>query len=367
MNINRNNYEEFFLLYADNELTAAERAEVGLFLSENPDLEGDLRMFCETVLIPEPGVVMENKFTLYRNEKDFINTHNCEEIFVLYHDNELNIYEQAETEKFLVDYPATQKLFSELQECRLKPEVLLYGNKTSLYRKEKRAKIVPLIWWRAAAAVVIISLSIYGGLSYFNRQPANDLANKTTIQQKNNKIVPINIDKVKSADEIIATNENDAKVKEEVNQVFEQTTKDKIEKTLLVKKNKQVLPEALQIKNDQVDKKDFATNQLPAVSNQVNTLLITGNEPQVNNFGLATKQILQLPEIANENINNIRAYNEDEQSNKDNYVFYNVSEEKFKKSKVGIFLRKAKRVVTRNTFLGGSRGKIASVDLVPGK
>ena len=39
MNVNRNNYEEFFLLYADNELTDLQKAEVLMFLKENKDLE----------------------------------------------------------------------------------------------------------------------------------------------------------------------------------------------------------------------------------------------------------------------------------------------------------------------------------------
>ena len=53
MNINRDNYEEFFVLYIDKELNAAERAAVDAFLNQHPDLRTEFEMLQETVLPPD--------------------------------------------------------------------------------------------------------------------------------------------------------------------------------------------------------------------------------------------------------------------------------------------------------------------------
>ena len=69
MNINRHNYETFFLLYADNELSASERKAVELFVQENADLETELHSILETKL-PEEIIKFTGKGQLYKNEID---------------------------------------------------------------------------------------------------------------------------------------------------------------------------------------------------------------------------------------------------------------------------------------------------------
>ncbi|MBO9570907.1 MAG: hypothetical protein J7497_01660, partial [Chitinophagaceae bacterium] len=69
MLINRTNYEEFFLLYVDGELSAGDRIAVEKFASEHPDLLEELNLLKETVLVPENEIVFEGKEKLYKKEE----------------------------------------------------------------------------------------------------------------------------------------------------------------------------------------------------------------------------------------------------------------------------------------------------------
>jgi len=61
MNINRNNYEEYFLLYADNELIDSEKVEVIMFLKNNKDLEKEFVMINNTISKPDISVGLADK------------------------------------------------------------------------------------------------------------------------------------------------------------------------------------------------------------------------------------------------------------------------------------------------------------------
>ena len=50
MNINLDNYESFFLLHVDNELSAAQRKELDEFLRNYPYLQAELDQLKETIL-----------------------------------------------------------------------------------------------------------------------------------------------------------------------------------------------------------------------------------------------------------------------------------------------------------------------------
>jgi hypothetical protein len=68
MEINRINYEKFFLLYLDRELSPVEKQEVEKFLAENTDLQKEFKLLQQTVLVPQ-DFVFEQKELLYRKEE----------------------------------------------------------------------------------------------------------------------------------------------------------------------------------------------------------------------------------------------------------------------------------------------------------
>src|SRR5438046_3448547 len=112
MNINRNNYEEYFLLYADKELSAEQKNMVESFVQQNPDLEEEFVMLQQSVVKPDNNITLEAKSSLFKKEllqqDQYINQTNYEEKFLLYTDNELNSSEIEEREKFVLANPALQ-------------------------------------------------------------------------------------------------------------------------------------------------------------------------------------------------------------------------------------------------------------------
>ena len=174
MSINRNNYEEFFMLYADNELPAAQRRQVEEFVAGNPDLKHELELFQQFKLSPDTRVVFENKASLLKQEGlAGIAMDNYESYFVLYADNELSNNEKAEVEDFVYRHPSLQDEFELLQQLRLTADNhIVFKNKEALYRHEKDEKIIPFRWWRIAVAAAV--LLFVSGMLWINSSKKDD-------------------------------------------------------------------------------------------------------------------------------------------------------------------------------------------------
>jgi len=157
--ITRYNYEEYFLLYVDNELSDAERKTVEKFIQQNPDLREELTMLQQSIIQPGTNISFPNKDLLLKQteESTLINLSNYEEYFLLYVDNELDHGAKKDIEAFILENPSLQNEFNLLQLAKLEPGAdSVFEGKEGLYKKEEKRRSIPLGWMSAAAVAILL-------------------------------------------------------------------------------------------------------------------------------------------------------------------------------------------------------------------
>lgn len=192
MNINRHNYEEFFLMYVDGELNNHQQQMVEAFVQQNADLQIELDMLLETKLIADDSIVF-NKSVLYKNEADAINASNAEEKFLLYVDNELNVHAKTEVETFVLQHPAFQNNFTALKNTVLPVENIVCPDKESLYKKEEQPVVFMWVKRLSVAAAILFFAVLAWQLIPSNKVQTgigSSVASNTE-NSKKNEVVPV--------------------------------------------------------------------------------------------------------------------------------------------------------------------------------
>lgn len=152
MSINRDNYEEYFILYTDNELSPAERMAVEQFVQENPDMQAELQLFLHTKL-PEEEVVFADKASLLKAPETSV----WEESMLLEIDGELDTNGRLQLEEIIKSNPVARRDWETLQQTRLQADTsIVFPDKASLYRKEQSTRVVFMRRIRIAAAAVLL-------------------------------------------------------------------------------------------------------------------------------------------------------------------------------------------------------------------
>lgn len=201
MNVNRNNFEEFCLLYLDNELSNEERLELEAFVVENPDLAVELELLQQLKLgLPDEAPMLEDKSMLLRSsafERKSINAENYETYFLLYTDGELNEQGRSDTEQFLAEHPELQREFLALRATRLAAEPVSFPDKSLLYKRTTQpARITVMRWWRVAAAAAVILGAVWIGFNAGSRsgadQPVAQISKKSNAGKADKTVVPSN-------------------------------------------------------------------------------------------------------------------------------------------------------------------------------
>ena len=359
MNIDRDNYEEYFLLYADNELTDSEKAEVLMFVKHNKDLEEEFRMIHHTISKPDMNLELTDKSFLFRNSQtSFINENNYEEVFVLYHDNELTQNEKRETEEFVSLHKELKNEFELIGLARLTPESsVVFLNKKLLYKKEKSGRVVPMMFWRMLAAAAFIGFGLWFTSLYFKKPAKSNIitAHSGPAKSSSPKIEKTILPEKKTTETVAQSSELTAKNPEAV----KNDKKEKRQKVLYQKTNNST-GVVKNILNVQKSTEKNITNQLPEKINNetIASNIEIKNIPKDEISSIA--KIDPSKELAQNAVqdNNVElnpgtyakpaSYVSNMDNDNQNYVFYDVTADKFKKTKVGGFLKKVKRVVERN-------------------
>ncbi len=182
MNITRHNYEEYFILYMDNELGSEDRHRVELFVQENPDLNEALDWLLQSRLVPDASLVFDNKEQLMKTSGvESINITNYEEWLLLYTDNELTFEQKTAVEKFASDHPAIQEELALLAKTKFEPEQeIIFRHKEVLYRQEEKIRVIAINWRKiAVAAALLIAVSTTGLIILNNKKDEIAIARET--------------------------------------------------------------------------------------------------------------------------------------------------------------------------------------------
>ncbi|MGZ4011570.1 MAG: hypothetical protein ACXVLF_11495 [Flavisolibacter sp.] len=166
--IHLGNYEEFFILYMDNELSEDQVKMVDEFLVAHPDLKAEFEILMSTKL-PMEEFSFDKKDLLADNMK----LSSVDEELLLYIDNELPSDKKKTVEFELASNKHYQLEHQLLLKTKLdRSEAIPYPDKKELYRRTERV-VSMKVWMRVAAAAVII---VVAGIVYFENPPSVPLA-----------------------------------------------------------------------------------------------------------------------------------------------------------------------------------------------
>ena len=189
MEITQHNYEHYFLMYIDNELSGEEMAAVNDFIMQYPNYANKLEALQQLKISPDT-LIYENKFSLYKlSEQD--------EQSITYLDNEMTSEEKASFENKLSANTSLQSTVKQWQATFIAPPTTIEiapNFKNSLYKNS--AQIKPL-WatvtfkrWASVAAILLVVIG-YNLFNAENKQEASSFTNTNGVKTELNKAAVI--------------------------------------------------------------------------------------------------------------------------------------------------------------------------------
>ncbi len=362
MLINRNNYEDFFLLYADDELLADERKAVEDFIAENEDLRVELDLIIASVL-PMEEIPLADKSFLY---KEIIFDASIHEKLLLKLDNELAVDELNTVDSLITNNEILKNEYNLLATTKLdSSEKIVFEDKHLLYKRE-RDNVVIFRFARWAAAAILIGFVVLLGEKFFNNRTTSN-SGIAIIQPKGN---GNNSTQIVTNTDNISTVAPDV-IKEQNNVATIEETKEKsssVSKRIISGKESKIKTNTVIVKDEVPSDKQ---NEL-ALLNKVQ-IEIDKNATKSNDVGVPEMDLVKNPSIAKlatkddkiiplENTYK-QALSFTEMEKSENKILY-MDEDDVKRTKVGGFFRKVKRFVERTAKIKtGNNIQIAGFEI----
>jgi hypothetical protein len=345
-------------------LSIPERNALELFVQENADLQEELDMLKQSI-VKADDIVFKGKSKLFKPE---IISAETEEQLLLHLDGELATAEVEELETALINDNSLATQFQLLQQTKLSPaDKIVFVNKELLYRKEDN-KVIPFGWWKLAVAAVFIGFGIWGTAVYLNsKAPVNSNATASNAGIKpteNVKNTPVVIPPV-------VTNENSVALASTTNKIEKEVPKNitkaidpiKIQEVISNENKSLVTEQKIKNQPDNHLPKPYFENINSTESNKKDLASVTPQTLQnaLGNIDITAKDNKVKPATANNNVYTA-AFTDNSDENKEDR--FSLSEDEPKKSKLSGFLRKAKRVLERNTKMksGDDNVKVANLE-----
>ncbi len=303
MIINRNNYEEYFLLYNDNELTEKERLMVEEFVQLNADLRVEFELMKELKLDPADEIRFD-KSSLYKPitlQDNILQPTADQEKLLLFIDNEMNEEDKVKLESELKVNPILRKEFELLNKLKMTSDLsIVHPDKASLYKKEEQpASIIRITWIRVAVAAVFVLMM---GLLFMNKTSEPTAVVPIIAEVSEPELKSVDQQNAKKVESIVIGDKNDA----------DGTTNQKTENAGVKLSDATVNDQAGKGHNNTVQSqkgiKTEMVKRLPSVSNKTNNQITQGvavvKQPAFNSkIGSETKQGISTEEIATTTLN----------------------------------------------------------------
>ena len=338
MLITRNNYETFFLLYADNELRANERLAVEDFILENEDLRRELNMTLAAVLTAD-DFSFTQKAALYKNS--FVDG-SLQEKLLLKIDNELFIEELDELNKNILVNVAAIKEEQLLSATKLDAtETIICPQKELLYKKEKDTVVAfRIIRW--AAAAILIGFVLFFGFSIFNNK--NSIEETVAVKEdtKPSNFIHIN-PRIKEEQNVAVVNANKKENNNKIQPVLAAIKPASIKKDYLPKMaaEKILVVKQKELASSKEVEKIISPSTNTGLKNVSQTAIASITKPEeILATALTNDNIVPLETTYAQTV----SLSDLEKSN--NKILY-MDEEDLKHSKVGGIFKKFKRMIER--------------------